>query len=102
MNLIAQFSEVLNAGPFAQLGIGGAFLLAFVRFLSRLEVIFSNRMDAIEHAQRNLSKAVWMTLAEISHAGSFVREEAKRMIERDKRREEVEEDRAKTGKAGRP
>ena len=100
-HFLAQAEELLKASPLAQLGIGGAALLIFARFLARLEVIFSSRMDNIEHGQRNLSKAIWMLLAELSTAGSFVREEAKRMVEKDKLREQLEtmavRDRTKAG-----
>ncbi len=87
-------SEIIATAPEAtistlipQVGLGGTFLLIFARFLGRIEVIFASRMDNIEHAQRGLSKAVWMLLAEISTAGSFVREEAKRMVARDQARD---------------
>lgn len=91
--LLAQANEIAGVvNPFAQWGIGGGLLFLVGRFLSRVEVIFSTRMDNIEHAHRGLAKAVWMLLAEISTAGSFVREEAKRMIERDERREQAEID----------
>ncbi len=88
--LIAQAPEATISTLIPQVGLGGTFLLIFARFLARIEVIFTTRMDNIEHAQRGLAKAVWVLLAEISTAGSFVREEAKRMIDRDKRREESE------------
>ncbi len=88
--ILAQAAEVINTTAIAPVGIGGGALLLFARFLARLEVIFSSRMDNIEHAQRGLSKAIWVLLAEISTAGSFVREEAKRMIQRDVQRDQVE------------
>lgn len=88
-DFVAQINEVMSNSPIVSVGFGGTLVVVFSRFLARLEVIFTSRMDNIEHAQRGLSKAVWMLLAEISTAGSFVREEAKRMIERDKQRDEV-------------
>ena len=88
--IIAQTEQESISTLIPQVGIGGTFLLIFARFLGRIEVIFATRMDRIDHGQRGLSKAIWVLLAEVSTAGSFVREEAKRMIERDKRREESE------------
>ena len=85
MQILAQLTDALSSGPMVPVGLGGlgtAIVVVFMRFLARLETIFTTRMDNIEHAQRGLSKAVWMLLAEISTSGSFVREEAKRMQER--------------------
>ncbi len=98
--ILAQAPEATISTLIPQVGLGGAFLLIFARFLARIEVIFATRMDNIEHAQRGLAKAVWMLLAEISTAGSFVREEAKRMIERDKIREQSEADAARRRRPG--
>ncbi len=94
-SVIAQAPEATLTTLIPQVGLGGAFLLIFARFLARIEVIFTTRMDNIEHAQRGLAKAVWMLLAEISTAGSFVREEAKRMIARDAARDAERTDEAR-------
>ena len=101
MQILAQLTDALSSGPMVPVGLGGlgtAIVVVFMRFLARLETIFTTRMDNIEHAQRGLSKAVWMLLAEISTSGSFVRDEAKRMSERDKARELAEDEVKRVGR----
>ncbi len=79
--ILAQAQEATISTLIPQVGLGGAFLLIFARFLARIEVILTTKLASMEDASRSLSKAVWMLLTEISTPGSFVREEAKRMID---------------------
>lgn len=92
-HFIAQATELAAlAGPWAQMGFGGALLYVIVRWLQRIENVVSSRLEGVEHAMRGLSKAIWLDLANRADAGSFVREEAKKSIDRANVREQVEAD----------
>ncbi len=92
-HLIAQAADLATvAGPWAQMGFGGALLIIIIRWLQRIESVVSNRLEGVEHAMRGLSKAIWLDLANRADAGSFVREEAKRSLQQANIREQVEAD----------
>lgn len=67
-----------------QLGFGGVTIWIVVRWLSKMEQSLEN----LNHTMRGLSKAIYLDLAERATPGSFVREEAKRMVEKERQRNE--------------
>lgn len=88
MHSIAQLSEAVSGlAPVAQMGFGGALLIIVVRWLTRVEAGLAD----VTHAMRGLSKAIWMDLAERAVPGSFIREEAKRTLQRMDDKERGEE-----------
>lgn len=76
LDLISQIP--FDAGALAQMGFGGALLVIVARFLDRM----MDRLEALEHTMKGLSKAMWMDLSCRPDASGFVRQEAKRMLER--------------------
>ena len=67
-----------DAGALAQMGFGGALLVIVARFLDRM----MDRLEALEHTMKGLSKALWMDLSCRPDASEFVRQESKRMLDR--------------------
>ena len=76
LDLISQIP--FDAGALAQMGFGGALLVIVARFLDRM----MDRLEALEHTMKGLSKAMWMDLSCRPDASGFVRKEAQRMLER--------------------
>ena len=76
LDLISQIP--FDAGALAQMGFGGALLVIVARFLDRM----MDRLEALEHTMKGLSKAMWMDLSCRPDASGFVQQEAKRMLER--------------------
>ncbi len=79
-NIVAQMD---TATLLPQFGFGGLVVWVVVSWLKKIEVSLEN----LNHTVRGLSKAIYLDLAERAQPGSFVREEAKRMVEKEKARE---------------
>lgn len=75
-DLISQIN--MDPASVMQFGFGGALLIVITRFLDRM----MDRLEALEHTMKGLSKALWMDLSCRPDASGFVREEAKRMLDR--------------------
>ncbi len=71
-----------------QLGFGGILIWVIVSWMKRLDASLEN----LNHSMKNLSKSIYLDLAERAAPGSFIRQEAKRMVERDQQRNEYGQD----------
>ncbi len=81
MSVLSEFLAQMDATTLVpQLGFGGILVWVIVSWLKRVE----SKLDSLTHSIQSLAKAVWLDLAERATPGSFVREEAKRMVERDR------------------
>lgn len=91
LHLLAQVTDLGSVLP--QVGFGGTLLVVIIRWLNRVEVFITTRLDAMErtsaqrneetnHVIRGLSKAMWMDLASRPYSEPFIKEEAKRMLDK--------------------
>ncbi len=74
------FAQVaVDYGPLvAQFGFGGATLWVLVKWMESI----TKWMERIDHTMRGLSKAMWMDLASRDGAEAFVKEHARKMVEK--------------------
>lgn len=78
------FAQIEATTLIPQLGFGGVLIWVIVSWLKKIETSLEN----LNHTIRGLNKAIYLDLAERATPGSFVREEAKRMVEKDRTRNE--------------
>lgn len=70
-------AQITDVPPWiSQLGFGGIIVWVVLSGINRID----SRLERMEHTQRGLSSALWADLAARSPEGSFIYEQAKKML----------------------